>query len=99
MSAETVHIAIDVRVDGEEISGHAGDGVGRPKSFSGWLGLLGALDGLLASPSAAPDPGVRVCLGFASAAEAEAFAASAALRDAMRAAGVSATPEILIARS
>ena len=42
---------------------------------------------------------MRVCLGFATAAEAEAFAASAALRDAMRAAGVSATPEILIARS
>ena len=100
MSAETVHIAIDVRVDGEEISGHAGDGVGRPRPFSGWLGLFGALDGLLAAPSAgAADPGVRVCLGFATAAEAEAFAASPALRDAMGAAGVRGAPEILIARS
>src|SRR5262249_39744036 len=49
--ARTRHIAIDVRVDGDVISGHAGDGTGRPRQFRGWLGLLGALDRLLANPA------------------------------------------------
>jgi hypothetical protein len=47
MSATSVHIAIDVRVDGDEISGSATDGGGPPRPFSGWLGLIGALDALL----------------------------------------------------
>ena len=47
MSVQTRHIAIDVRLDGDEISGRAGDGTDRPKAFQGWLGLLAALDGLL----------------------------------------------------
>ena len=40
------HIAIDVRVDGGEISGVAGD---RP--FRGWVGLIGALAKLLENPA------------------------------------------------
>jgi hypothetical protein len=48
MSIETRHIAIDVLLDGGEISGRAGDGTARPKAFEGWLGLLQALDALLA---------------------------------------------------
>jgi hypothetical protein len=47
MSVQTRHIAIDVRLDGDEISGRAGDGTDQPKPFLGWLGLLAALDGLL----------------------------------------------------
>lgn len=47
VSAQTRHIAIDVRIDGEEISGEAGDGMGQPTPFSGWLGLIGALDELI----------------------------------------------------
>jgi hypothetical protein len=47
MSVENRHIAIDVHLDGDEISGRAGDGTGRPKAFQGWLGLLCALDELL----------------------------------------------------
>ena len=47
VSATTKHIAIDVRVDGEEISGHAREDSGECTPFSGWLGLLGALDGLI----------------------------------------------------
>ena len=50
-TAQTRHIAIEVRIDGDEISGQAGDGVGRPWSFRGWLGLIGALDRLLANPT------------------------------------------------
>ena len=42
-----LHIAIDVRVDGDQITGHAGDGKDEPRPFSGWLGLIGALDRLL----------------------------------------------------
>jgi hypothetical protein len=50
-TARTRHIAIDVRIDGDEISGQAADGTGRPRSFRGWVGLIGALDRLLASPA------------------------------------------------
>jgi hypothetical protein len=45
-AARTRHIAIDVRVDGDEITGRAG---GRP--FRGWVGLIGALDHLLENPT------------------------------------------------
>ena len=47
MSVQTRHIAIEVHLDGDAISGRAGDGTGRAKAFQGWLGLLAALDGLL----------------------------------------------------
>jgi hypothetical protein len=49
MSTVSVQLAIDVVVDGKEISGHASDGEGRTQRFSGWLGLIGALDALLGS--------------------------------------------------
>jgi hypothetical protein len=45
-TARTRRIAIDVRVDGDEISGRAGD---RP--FRGWVGLIGALHRLLENPT------------------------------------------------
>jgi hypothetical protein len=58
MSIRTKHIAIEVRLNGDEISGRAGDGTGQPKTFQGWLGLLQALDGMLGNadeePSALP---------------------------------------------
>ena len=54
MSVETRHIAIDVLLDGDEISGRADDGTGRPKAFQGWLELLMALDGLLAQTNEEP---------------------------------------------
>lgn len=47
MSAATLHIVVDVLVDGDQILGHVGDGVTEPRPFSGWLGLIGALDGLV----------------------------------------------------
>jgi hypothetical protein len=55
VSPRTAHIAIDVQLDGDEIRGLAGDGSGSPRPFSGWLGLLGALDGLL-DPSGGGTP-------------------------------------------
>ena len=54
MSIETRHIAIDVLLDGDEISGRAGDGTAQPKAFEGWLGLLQALDGLLGKTDEEP---------------------------------------------
>jgi hypothetical protein len=47
MSAVSVHPVIAVVLDGNEISGDASDGEGRTRRFSGWLGLIGALDALL----------------------------------------------------
>jgi hypothetical protein len=54
VSVRTKHIAIDVLLDGDEISGRAGDGIGQPKVFQGWLGLLLALDGLLGNTDEEP---------------------------------------------
>ena len=54
MSVRTRHIAIDVLLDGDEISGRVGDGSEQPRTFQGWLGLLLALDGLLANTDEEP---------------------------------------------
>jgi hypothetical protein len=54
MSVQTRHIAIDVRLDGDEISGRVGDGTDHAKTFQGWLGLLAALDGLLGKTAEEP---------------------------------------------
>ena len=54
MSVQTRHIAIDVLLDGDEISGLVGDGGEQPRTFQGWLGLLLALDGLLANTDEEP---------------------------------------------
>jgi hypothetical protein len=50
MPVRTVWIVLDVRVDGEEISGYAHDSVAQRKPFVGWLGMIAALDGLVAVP-------------------------------------------------
>ena len=47
VTEETFRIVIDVRVDGDEISGNARSVIGEPKPFLGWLGLIAALDRLL----------------------------------------------------
>jgi hypothetical protein len=56
MSAETLRIVIDVRVDGDEIRGRAGDEVGERVPFLGWLGLIAVLDGLLDVSRPRPKP-------------------------------------------
>jgi hypothetical protein len=48
-----MHIAIDVRVDGDEIRGEARDGTDEATPLVGWLGLILALDGLLGGPTSA----------------------------------------------
>jgi len=54
MSVQTRHIAIDVRLDGDEISGRVDDGTDQAKPFLGWLGLLAALDKLLCNADEEP---------------------------------------------
>ena len=54
MSVQTRHIAIDVHLDGDDISGRVDDGSERPKAFQGWLGLLLALDRLLGNTDEEP---------------------------------------------
>jgi hypothetical protein len=60
MTSQVMHIDIDVRIDGDQIAGHAGDGVSRPRPFLGWLGLISELDRLMdgPGPARAPVPGV-----------------------------------------
>jgi hypothetical protein len=62
VSDQVLHIAVDINRAGDEIRGQVCDGVGAPRPFSGWLGLLGALDAMIGSPPqdrAAPSAGMR----------------------------------------
>lgn len=58
MSDQTMHIAIDVSLTGDQIQGQVGDGVGAPTPFSGWLGLIGQLDELLGTGSTTAGTGL-----------------------------------------
>jgi hypothetical protein len=49
MQSRMVTITLEVQVAGETISGRATDGAHQPREFSGRLGLLGAIEALLAS--------------------------------------------------
>jgi hypothetical protein len=49
VSDQRLHIAIDVSVAEDEINGQVCDGLRPPRQFAGWLGLIGELDGMLAS--------------------------------------------------
>ena len=58
MTTQSFHLALDVVVNDDQLRGQVGDGVRQPRSFSGWLGLIVALDGLLGTATA-PDRGRR----------------------------------------
>jgi hypothetical protein len=47
VTTRTVHLTVDIRIDDDEISGHASDGGDRPRPFHGWLSLIAALNDLL----------------------------------------------------
>jgi len=49
VSDQRLHIAIDVSVAEDQIQGDVCDGVGQPRRSSGWLGLIGELNGMLGS--------------------------------------------------
>jgi hypothetical protein len=52
VAAQNFHLALDVVVTDDQIRGEVCDGVGQSKPFSGWLGLIAALDGLLGTANA-----------------------------------------------
>jgi hypothetical protein len=54
MENRTVTITLQVEVHGDEVNGRASDGAAATRDFSGWLGLVGAIDALLGFP---PDAG------------------------------------------
>ena len=48
----SVTITLELRQAGDELDGRASDGDGEGHAFSGWLGLLVAIDGLLQNAQA-----------------------------------------------
>ena len=67
MTSHAVHIDIDVRIDGDQITGHAGVGRSQPEPFLGRLGFVGALDRPVGDPSSTegPVPGSAAAMGSA----------------------------------
>ena len=63
VTSYTMHIDLDVRMDGDQIAGQAGDGVGQPTPFHGWLGLLGVLDRLMGTAGPAGGPACHLTPG------------------------------------
>ncbi|HEY2651835.1 MAG TPA: hypothetical protein VGI50_07940 [Solirubrobacteraceae bacterium] len=47
MPTSPLRLTVDLEVDGKQISGRAGDGLGQPERFTGWMGLISAVDRLL----------------------------------------------------
>jgi hypothetical protein len=52
VTAQSFHLGLDVVITGDQLRGEVCDGVGQPKPFSGWLGLIAALDALLDTATA-----------------------------------------------
>ena len=50
-----IRIALELDVHGDEVRGTASCDGAQPRAFTGWLGLIAALDAIVAAP-AAPDP-------------------------------------------
>ena len=50
MSGQVLHIAVDVSFADEQIRGKVSDGAREPQPFFGWIGLIGAIDGMLEEP-------------------------------------------------
>lgn len=46
----TIHIDLELRLQGDEVRGKAVADDAPPHEFRGWLGLIAALDTLLAAP-------------------------------------------------
>jgi hypothetical protein len=57
MDHVTVHVQLQLSVEDDEFSGRVCAEGGQPRPFSGWIGLVSALDGLIAETTAhAPSP-------------------------------------------
>jgi hypothetical protein len=51
MQSTTAAISLELSLDGDSLSGFASDGNGGRREFSGWLGLVSAIEALMATPS------------------------------------------------
>jgi len=49
-----IHISLDLRLRGDDVEGRASAPGAPTRNFSGWVGLLAALDALTASAPEAP---------------------------------------------
>ena len=48
MDGKRISISLELEVDGDSLTGRAADGDGADREFCGWLGLMSALDALVA---------------------------------------------------
>jgi hypothetical protein len=55
MAEETIRILCEVQTVGDSLTGHAQRHDGAVREFTGWLGLLGALQALVVGADATPD--------------------------------------------
>lgn len=55
MTTRHVTIGLDLDLEGDQLSGTATSGSGAQRAFAGWLGLIAALDALVADPSGGSD--------------------------------------------
>jgi len=54
VDGKTVIIRLELRLAGDSLTGRASDGTGAARDFAGWLGLVAALDALVAGAPSVP---------------------------------------------
>jgi hypothetical protein len=54
MTSRAVTITLELRQAGDELDGRASNSSGDDRAFTGWLGLLVAIDALLKAPAETP---------------------------------------------
>lgn len=52
MDKESIALNLELELSGETLTGRARNGSGQGRDFAGWLGLLGAIDALIAEKTA-----------------------------------------------
>jgi hypothetical protein len=55
MQTRTAAISLELSLDGDAITGRASDEAGIHKEFSGWLGLMSAIEALITPDSQGED--------------------------------------------
>jgi hypothetical protein len=55
MHTRTAAISLELSMDGDSLTGSASDEAGARKEFSGWLGLISAIEALIPSESEGDD--------------------------------------------
>jgi hypothetical protein len=55
MQTKTAAISLELSVDGDSLTGRASDETGNRREFSGWLGLMSAIEALIPQDSEGDD--------------------------------------------